>query len=109
MKGLKSAYISCDMKRSLRRRIIKEFRNQNIDIIYNYGILSTGFDSPKINTVIIARPTNSIVLYSQMIGRGLRGTSLGGTEICNLIDIKDNFTNFGSIDHVYKYFEGYWK
>lgn len=106
--GLKSAYISCDMRRGLRRKTIHEYRSGNIDVIYNFGVLSTGFDAPNIKTVVIARPTTSIVLYSQMIGRGLRGPALGGTEECNLIDIKDNFMHFGKVEEVYNYFSDYW-
>jgi superfamily II DNA or RNA helicase len=108
MRGLRAAYISCDMRRGLRRRTIQEFKASKIDVIFNYGVLSTGFDAPNINTIVIARPTSSIVLYSQMIGRGLRGVNIGGTEYCNLIDIKDNFQNFGGVSEVYNYFEGFW-
>ena len=106
--GNRSACISHDMGRNRRRRIIREYKNNAIDVIYNYGILSTGFDVPDIKAIIIARPTSSIVLYSQMIGRGLRGVMLGGTNKCSLIDIKDNFLNFGGIDEVYKVFDEYW-
>lgn len=109
MDGHKSAFIRCDMRRGFRRKTIQAFKDKSIDVIYNYGVLSTGFDAPKIQTVIIARPTSSIVLYSQMIGRGLRGSLLGGTEECNLIDIRDNFINFGDVDKVYNYFDNYWE
>ena len=78
-------------------------------MLLNYGILSTGFDATNIRSVIIARPTTSIVLYSQMIGRGLRGPKMGGADECKLIDIKDNISAFGNIEDVYGYFEGYWK
>ena len=43
-----------------------------------------------------------------MIGRGLRGPLVGGTRECNLIDIKDNFINFGGVDEVYNYFDDFW-
>ena len=43
-----------------------------------------------------------------MIGRGLRGSLVGGSEECNLIDIKDNFGNFGAVEDVYNYFGEYW-
>jgi len=59
-------------------------------------------------TTVVARPTSSVVLYSQIIGRGLRGPKMGGAETCNLIDIKDNFLNFGGVEDVYSFFEDYW-
>lgn len=108
MQGYKAASIDCRMRRNLRRRSVNAFRNNEIDVLFNFGVLSTGFDAPNIKTLIVARPTSSIVLYSQMIGRGLRGALVGGTEECNLIDIKDNFENFGDVDKVYSHFERYW-
>jgi len=95
--------------KSRRKIIIEEFKTGKCQILFNYGILSTGFDAPNIRTVIITRPTSSIVLYSQMIGRGLRGPKMGGAKECNLIEIRDNFKNFGGVEKVYHYFEDYWK
>lgn len=64
----------------IRRRIVKEFRNGEIPILCNFGVLTTGFDVPKIDTVIIARDVGSNALYTQMIGRGQRGPKPGGTD-----------------------------
>ena len=73
-----------------RKKFIEDFRNKKINIIFNYGVLSTGFDAPNTNTVMIARPTASPIMYSQMLGRGLRGLEVNGNEECWLIDLKDN-------------------
>lgn len=105
---INSAYIDYNMRRSSRRRIIEGFKNCEYDVLFNYGVLSTGFDAPRIRTVIITRPTSSIVLYSQMIGRGLRGPLMGGAEFCTLVDIVDNYLNYNGIDDVYTYFNDYW-
>jgi len=64
----------------IRRRIIKEFREGKIPILCNFGVLTTGFDVPKIDTVVIARDVGSNALYTQMIGRGQRGLKPGGTD-----------------------------
>ena len=64
----------------IRRRIIKEFKKGDITILCNFGVLTTGFDVPKIDTVIIARDVGSNALYTQMIGRGQRGPKSGGTD-----------------------------
>jgi superfamily II DNA or RNA helicase len=108
-KGFSSSYIDCYMRKGSRKRTIDGFRKGEYDVLFNYGVLSTGFDAPRIRTVIITRPTSSVVLYSQMIGRGLRGPKMGGTEVCNLIDIKDNYLNFGGVEEVYTFFEQYWR
>ena len=62
----------------------------------------------SIRTIVIARPTSAIVLYSQMIGRGMRGALVGGEESCRLVDIRDNFINFGEVSDVYTYFSDFW-
>lgn len=107
-RGIRAISIDCTMNRALRRRVINEFKAGKIDVLLNYGVLSTGFDAPNIKTIIIARPTGSIVLYSQMIGRGLRGSAVGGSNECRVIDIKDNFINFGGVDDVYNHFNDFW-
>jgi hypothetical protein len=43
-----------------------------------------------------------------MVGRGLRGKKMGGNDICRIIDIKDNYLDFGAIENIYDYFDGYW-
>ena len=73
-----------------RKKFIEDFRNKKINVIFNYGVLSTGFDAPNTNTVMIVRPTASPIMYSQMLGRGLRGPEVNGNEECWLIDLKDN-------------------
>lgn len=108
-KGYTSASLDSNTSKTRRKEIISLFKSNKISVLFNFGILSTGFDATNIRSVIIARPTTSIVLYSQMIGRGLRGPRMGGSEECKLIDIKDNISAFGNIEDVYSYFEGYWK
>ncbi|MDR4969256.1 MAG: DEAD/DEAH box helicase family protein, partial [Acholeplasmataceae bacterium] len=51
-----------------RDKIIDGFNNGEFNILINCEVLTTGFDSPRIKCVFITRPTNSIVLYSQMLG-----------------------------------------
>ncbi len=109
MREYKSGFITSDMNSSSRAGSISDFDNKNINVLINYGILSTGFDSPSIESLFITRPTNSIVLYSQMIGRGMRGKKVGGTEFCTIIDVIDNISGFTSNqDIIYNYFNGYW-
>lgn len=106
--GVPSASITHTTKRSTRTSMISLFREGKIKCLCNYGVLTTGFDDPEITCVLIARPTSSLVLYSQMLGRGLRGEAMGGRDSCKVIDVKDNFGEYGDIDFVYSYFDGYW-
>ena len=82
-------------------------RDSGVDIIINYEVLTTGFDSKNIKCVFITRPTKSIVLYSQMLGRGLRGPLMGGNEECTLIDIDDNLQAFDN-ETAFSHFNDYW-
>jgi len=55
-----------------RAKTIEKVRNGEIDILLNFGIATEGFDSPCLNMVCVARPTMSLGLYTQMVGRVLR-------------------------------------
>ena len=55
-----------------RERIITAFRQGQIKCIANVGVLTTGFDYPELDTIILARPTSSLSLYCQMVGRAMR-------------------------------------
>ena len=106
--GYQSGHIDGTTNSDRRRRLIEEFKDGGLQVLCNYGVLSTGFDAPNTDVVFITRPTQSPVLYSQMIGRGLRGPDIGGTEFCRLIDVQDNIIGFGDADRVYNLFEDYW-
>ena len=58
-------------------------------VLCNYGILTTGFDAPRTSAVIIARPTNSVVLYSQMVGRAIRGEEVKGNKKAEVHTVMD--------------------
>lgn len=93
-----------------RQQAINRFKDKSnkTNIIINYGVLTTGFDATNINCVFITRPTQSVVLYSQMLGRGLRGTKMGGNDECLLIDMKDNLDRYNE-NMAFTHFENYWK
>ncbi|WP_394578736.1 DEAD/DEAH box helicase [Cytobacillus firmus] len=93
--GRKSAVISADTPKPIRRMHIAAFKNGDIEFLFNYGVLTTGFDAPKTNHILICRPTSSIILYEQMVGRGLRGEKFGGTEYCKIVDFSKNIKLHG--------------
>lgn len=86
-----SAVISGDTRDSTRRQMVAEFKDGKIRVLCNCEVLTTGFDAPRVTHVVMARPTVSLVLYEQIIGRGLRGVKFGGTDSCKIINCKDNF------------------
>jgi len=70
--GSKCATVSSMMHKDDRARILKGFKDGEIKVVANVGILTTGFDFPELDTVVLARPTRSLALYYQMIGRSMR-------------------------------------
>ena len=108
MKGFPSAHIDGNTGH-IRKSLIDKFKSNEIQILCNYGVLSTGFDEPKIDVVFMTRPTNSIVLYSQIIGRGLRGPLIGGTEFCEIYSVVDNILDLPDNNKIYNYFIEYFE
>jgi DNA repair protein RadD len=90
LNGVNAVHIDGKTPREYRREAIKKFKTGDIDMICNAAVFTTGFDEPKIEVVIIGKPTKSIVLNQQMIGRGMRGPKMGGTLEFDLYTIADN-------------------
>lgn len=107
--GYRAAHIDGSTHSSTRSQLIEEYIKGELQILCNYGVLTTGFDAPKTDVLCIARPTKSPVLYSQMIGRGLRAPAVGGTAECLIIEVRDNFLWQGTQDQLYDHFSSYWE
>lgn len=107
--GLKAASITSKTQDAHRRNLIDEYKNgDSIQILTNYGVLTTGFDAPRTNVAVIARPTSSVVLYSQMIGRAARGIQAGGNIECKVVTIVDELPGFRSIAEAFEYWDEIW-
>ena len=87
--GIRSATITSTTGYGARKGRVRMFRDGEIQVLCNFEVLTTGFDAPDVDTIIIARPTNSMIVYQQMVGRGLRGPEFGGTETCDIITVED--------------------
>lgn len=105
--GRKAAAITANTTRNKRLVYIERFRNGEIEFLINHSVLTTGFDAPKTNYIVICRPIFSDILYEQIVGRGLRGPEFGGTETCRIIDFTDNLGRFGD-QQSYHRFEEFW-
>lgn len=82
---------------SYRKATLDWFANTEDAILTNCGILTTGFNEPSIQTVVLNRATKSLPLFMQMIGRGSRTTS-GKNEFI-VIDMGNNHINHGLWDN----------
>lgn len=70
-----------------RAQTLADFTSGKVRVIVNVGVLTEGFDEPSIGAIILARPTRSTLLYTQIVGRGTR--IFEGKEHCVIIDIAD--------------------
>jgi len=86
--GRKAISVSYKTSKPMLKRIFDLLNRGRIEFITNAVKLSEGFDHPPIQTVIIARPTRSPVLYKQMIGRGLRNSP--DKEECFVLEFSDS-------------------
>ena len=89
MPETKCQYIFAGTHTDERCRYISEFRAKKIKVLCNVDILTAGFDGPEVDAIVIARDTGSYVLYTQMVGRGLRGPKNGGTDECRVVDFNN--------------------
>ncbi len=109
LRGISARSVTGETSSSHRKRAVKDFRENKFDVLLNFGVFTTGFDDPSIDCVLIARPTASVVLYSQMVGRGLRGPKNGGTSDCLLVDVIDNLEKQPDLILASTYFEDAWE
>lgn len=70
-----------------RKQILFDFKSGVVQVLINVGVLTEGFDEPSIEAIILAKPTRSTLLYTQIVGRGTR--LFEGKENCTIIDIAD--------------------
>jgi len=88
MQGVNAVWISGETPLRLRRSFLEKLRKGEIRVIVNCMVFTEGFDEPSLDAILVARPTRSLVLYCQMIGRGLR--PFPGKKNCLFIDFVDN-------------------
>lgn len=79
-----------------RERVVNGFKTGKIPVVCNVGVLATGFDYPALETIVLARPTMSLALYYQMIGRGIRPHPK--KEFTRIVDMCNNMSLFGKVE-----------
>lgn len=110
-RGHEALVVTGDMDRRARERAIRRYKGSSTDpiVMCNFGVLTTGFDAPKTSAALIARPTRSLVLYSQMVGRATRGTKAGGGDQAEIVTVVDpDLPGFGDVADAFKNWEDVW-
>ena len=83
-----AALITGDTPGPVRDELITAFKDQRYRYLVNVSVLTTGFDAPHVDLIAILRPTESVSLYQQIVGRGLR-LAPGKTD-CLILDYAGN-------------------
>ena len=90
------AIVSGSTPKSEREQILEKFKAGDIKVVANVGVLTTGFDYPELDTVVLARPTMSLSLYYQMIGRAIRPHK--DKPESWVVDLCTNYHRFGRVE-----------
>lgn len=85
---LETALITGETAKNIRTELINRFKAKQLKFLVNVSVLTTGFDAPHVDVIAILRPTESVSLYQQIAGRGLRLSP--GKKDCLLIDYAGN-------------------
>ncbi|PRX97903.1 DEAD/DEAH box helicase [Allonocardiopsis opalescens] len=110
--GMDADYVTSESTAAHRSRAITRFKSKSrrTMVLCNYGVLTTGFDAPETSAAVIARPTKSLVLYSQMVGRVIRGPRAGGTPNCEIVTVIDpSLPGFGDLAAAFTNWEDVWE
>lgn len=94
--GITAAHVDGSTATAERDKIFEEFRTGDVQVLTNCMVATYGFDLPEMDCVVLARPTQSIVLHLQMLGRGLRVAE--GKQDCLVLDHAGNISRMGFAD-----------
>lgn len=89
------AIVSGETPKKVREDILERFKSGEIKVVANVGVLTTGFDYPELDTIVLARPTMSLALYYQMVGRAIRPCKGKDGWI---VDLCGTYKRFGKVE-----------
>lgn len=93
------AMVSGSTPKKERAEILDNFKLGCIDVLVNVGILTTGFDYPELDTIVMARPTMSLSLYYQIVGRAIRPHQ--SKKSAWFVDLCGNIQRFGKVEDLH--------
>lgn len=89
------AIVSGDTPKRERESVLARFRAGQIQVVANVGVLTTGFDYPELDTVVMARPTMSLAMWYQIVGRAIRPHPSKPEGW--IVDLCGNIARFGEV------------
>ncbi len=97
-RGIDAATVTGDTPSDERDAILRAFKSGELQAVTNANVLTTGFDAPNIDLLVLLRPTTSPGLYTQILGRGMRLSPSKAN--CLVLDYAGNIERHGPITHV---------
>ncbi len=98
--GIGAHVVTGEDDRGDRRRKIAAFKAGETRVLVSCDILTTGFDAPRVDCIVLLRPTQSTGLYVQICGRGMRLSAATGKVDCAVLDYGQNIQRHGPITAV---------
>jgi DNA repair protein RadD len=94
-----AAVVTADTPDDERAQILWKFKKGLIRVVANVGVLTVGFDYPELTTVVLARPTMSLALYYQMVGRCVRPHP--SKPAAHVVDLVGLVRRFGKLEDLH--------
>lgn len=98
--NIEVAMVTGKTPKAERERLIELFKAGEIKHMLNVGVFTTGFDAPVLDTVILARPTMSLALYYQMVGRGIRLDPDDKEKLLHVYDLVGVVERLGRVETI---------
>jgi DNA repair protein RadD len=99
--GVDAALVTGETKKEERDSRIRQYKDGTLTALVNCNVLTTGFDAPHTDCLVMLRPTQSKGLWEQMLGRGMRKHP--GKENCQVLDFAGNILRHGAIGLLEEY------
>ena len=96
--GIECGFVTGETLMPARDLLLERFKSGELRFLCNVNVLTTGFDAPNVDCVVLLRPTMSPGLYSQIVGRGLRLAP--GKQNCLVLDFGGNVQRHGPVDAI---------
>lgn len=99
--GVQAECVHSKMDTQTRSLLTEQFKSRKFQVLVNCQIATYGYDVPSVNCIVLARPTKSIVLHLQMLGRGMRPKPNG--DWCTVLDHADNVRRLGCAEDLIRW------
>jgi len=98
--GINAVMVTGKTRLRDREQIIADYRAGRVKHLFNVGVFTTGFDVPELDCIVMARPTMSLALYYQMIGRGVRLDPENPLKVLQVYDLVGVVETLGRVETI---------